>query len=130
LEGWGKADSLEGGRILPISMSTPISRNGKRPANDQQGWWMLVFESLSAGVIAVFAALVVVLLLVGIYSYFIWSFTHWDLANLKLDDGPWWEYALGLIFVTGSAVGFWCFSGAAFREKAAQRRRGALRSSR
>jgi len=83
---------------------------------------MLIFESLSAGGIAVFAALMGVLVLVGIYSYFVWSFTHWDLTDLKLDDGPWWKYALGLIFAAGSAAGFWCFSGAAFREKAGQQR--------
>lgn len=82
---------------------------------------MLVFESLSAGGIAVFVTIVAVLVLVGIYSYFIWPFTYWDLGNLRLDSGPWWQYALGVIFVTGSAIGFWCFSGAAFRGKAGQR---------
>jgi hypothetical protein len=82
---------------------------------------MLVFESLSAGGIAVFGALFTVLLLVGIYSYFVWPFTHWDLANLQLENGSWWKYALGIIFAAGSAMGFWCFSGAAFREKAGTR---------
>jgi len=83
---------------------------------------MLVFESLSAGGIAVFAAMTAVLILVGIYSYFIWSFTHWDLANVSLENDAWWEYGLGIIFAAGSAAGFWCFSGAAFREKGSQRR--------
>jgi hypothetical protein len=81
---------------------------------------MLIFESLSVGGVAVFMTLAAVLLGVGIYSYFVWSFTHWDLGNLNLDSGPWWEYALGVIFSAGSAVGFWCFSGAAFRGKAGQ----------
>ncbi len=80
---------------------------------------MLVFESLSAGAVAVFLALMAVLILVGIYSYFIWSFTHWNLTDVE--NGSWWKYALLLIFVAGSAAGLWCFSGAAFRGKAGQR---------
>jgi hypothetical protein len=80
---------------------------------------MLVFESLSAGAVAVFLALMAVLILVGIYSYFIWSFTHWDLDSVG--NSSWWKYALLLIFVAGSAAGFWCFSGAAFRGKAGRR---------
>src|ERR1019366_2447564 len=107
-------------------MPRAIPRNGKRPASDQQGLGMLVFESLSAGGIAVFVALVAVLVLVGIYSYFIWPFTYWDLANLKLENGSWWEYALGLIFAAGSAAGFWCFSGAAWRETAGTRRHNSI----
>jgi len=48
------------GRIVPKT----VPRNGKRPANDQ-GLGMLVFESLSAGGIAVFVTLTAVLVLVG-----------------------------------------------------------------
>jgi ABC-type Fe3+ transport system permease subunit len=92
----------------------------KHSASDRQGFGMLVFESLSVGGIAVFVALVAVLVLVGIYSYFVWPFTYWDLSSLKLENGAWWEYALGTVFAAGSAVGFWCFSGAAFRSKASQ----------
>jgi hypothetical protein len=104
-------------------MSPATARNGKGPASDQQGLGMLLFESLSAGGIAVFVALTAVLVLVGIYSYFVWPFTHWDLSTLKLENGSWWEYALGLIFAAGSAFGFWCFSGAAFRRNTGQRGR-------
>ena len=85
---------------------------------------MLVFESLSAGGGAVFLALTVVLILVGIYSYFIWPFTYWDLGSVE--NGSWWEYALGLIFAAGSAAGFWCFSGAAWRETAGIRRHNSI----
>jgi hypothetical protein len=98
-------------------MPSTVSRNRKRPASDQQGVAMLVFESLSAGGIAVFLALVTMLVLVGIYSYFVWPFTHWGLAQLQLADDTGWEYALAIIFAAGSAAGFWCFSGAAFRKK-------------
>lgn len=77
---------------------------------------MLIFESLSAGGIAVFMALTAVLVLVGIYSYFVWPFTHWNLAGVE--NGAWWQYALGAVFILGTALGFWCFSGAAFRRKA------------
>jgi hypothetical protein len=80
---------------------------------------MLVFESLSAGVIAVFITLVIVLVLVGIYTYFIWPFTYWNLSGVKI--GSWWEDALGLIFFAGSTLGFWLFSGAAFKKTRARR---------
>jgi hypothetical protein len=89
---------------------------------------MLLFESLSAGGVAVLVALITVLLLVGIYSYCVWPFTHWDLANI--DSGAfysWSKFLLIVIFAAGSAAGFWCFSGAAFREKTG-RRRSASRS--
>lgn len=103
-------------------MSNSKPRSANRPTGNKQGLGMLVFESLSAGGIAVFVALAGVLILVGTYSYFVWPFTHWDLANVKLGNGSWWEYALGLIFAAGSAIGFWCFSGAAWRGRAGQRR--------
>jgi flagellar basal body-associated protein FliL len=84
---------------------------------------MLIFESLSAGGIAVLIALAAVLVLAGIYGLVVWPFTNWDLAHVE--SGSWWEYALGLIFAAGATAGFWCFSGAAFREKATQQRANA-----
>lgn len=81
---------------------------------------MLIFESISAGGIAILLTLFAVLILVGIYSYFVWPFTHWDLNGLRIADGSWWVYALAIIFCAGSFAGFWCFSGAAFQKKTTQ----------
>jgi hypothetical protein len=105
----------------------PKAKTKKRPTSDEQGWGMLAFESLSAGGMAVFVTMAAVLVLVGIYTYFVWSFTHWDLADVNLERFiVWGDYALLLIFAAGSAAGFWCFSGAAFREKTGQRRTNAV----
>lgn len=60
-------------------------------------------------------------MLVGLYAYFVWPFTHWSMNHLLPGDNSWWEYVLAIIFCVGSVVGFWCFSGAAFREKATGR---------
>jgi hypothetical protein len=108
-------------------MPGPRPKPKKQPASDEQGLGMLFFESLSAGAMAVMAAMAATLVLVGIYGYFVWSFTHWDLAdvNLAMLDS-WGKYVLIGIFAGGSAAGFWCFSGAAFREKTGQRRSNAV----
>ena len=82
---------------------------------------MLIFESISAGGIAVFLVLVAVLVLAGVYGLVVWPLTHWDLA--QVDGGSWWKGALGLTFATGAIAGFWCFSGSAFRGKAGTQRR-------
>jgi len=86
---------------------------------------MLVFESVSAGGFAVFLVLAAVLVLVGFYTYLVWPFTKWDLADPSLDRLLLWsEYALILIFIAGAAAGFWCFSGEAFRQKSGRAGRG------
>jgi hypothetical protein len=83
-----------------------------------QHWSMLLFESFSAGVAAVFAGFTVVLVVVGIYVGLVWPLTFWDLANAGLEKyGDWLQTAMWSLFAGGSAAGFWCFSGAAFKEK-------------
>jgi hypothetical protein len=99
-------------------MRSASPRKRKRPASDEQDWGMLIFESLSAGGIAVFLAFVVVLVLAGVYGLVVWPLTHWDLAHVN--GGSWWKGALGLIFALGTIIGFWCFSGAAFKSRPGQ----------
>jgi uncharacterized membrane protein YsdA (DUF1294 family) len=97
-------------------------RGSKRSASDDQSWPMLIFESLSAGMIAVLLVLAAVLVLVGIYTGVVWPITKWDLALAHSAKYRLWaERTLWLIFAAGSGLGFWYFSGAAFREKPARR---------
>lgn len=105
-------------------MHRPAPKPRKRPASGQQDWGMLIFESLSAGGIAVLLAMAATLVLVGIYTYFVWTFTNWDLAGVKLEKFG--SYALLSIFALGTGAGFWCFSGAAFREKGSPRRQSSV----
>jgi hypothetical protein len=81
-----------------------------------QHWSMLVFESLSAGVMAVFVGFAAVLVVVGIYVLIVWPLTFWDLADPGLEKyASWIQTALWSVFAGGTAAGFWCFSGAAFK---------------
>jgi len=94
------------------------SRTSKRPAGDQQGWGMLVFESFSAGAVAVLVALVLALVLVGLYDYLVWPLTKWDMTEVNPETFfTWSKYGLEAIFAGGTAAGFWCFTGAAFRKR-------------
>jgi hypothetical protein len=77
---------------------------------------MLLFESLSAGVIAVAIGLAAVMLVVGVYVVIVWPLTFWDLAEIDADKySGWVNLVLWSIFGGGSLAGYWCFSGAAFK---------------
>ena len=79
---------------------------------------MLLFESLSAGIIAVSAGLAAVMIVVGVYVILVWPLTFWDLANLGLEQyASWTNTVLWSVFAGGSLAGYWCFSGAAFKPK-------------
>jgi hypothetical protein len=96
------------------------SRPGSgRPDPNDQHWSMLLFESLSAGIMAVAAGLAAVMIVVGVYVIVVWPLTFWDLASLGLEQyASWTNTVLWSIFAGGSAAGYWCFSGAAFKSKA------------
>jgi uncharacterized membrane protein len=79
---------------------------------------MLVFESFSAGVLAIFVGIVAVMTVVGLYVVVVWPLTFWDLASLGLEKyGSWINTVLWSVFAGGSLAGYWCFSGAAFKAK-------------
>jgi hypothetical protein len=91
--------------------------SGRSDPTDQH-WSMLLFESLSAGIMAVTVGLVAVMLVVGVYVIIVWPLTFWDLANLGLDQyAGWTNIVLWSVFAGGSLGGYWCFSGAAFKAK-------------
>jgi hypothetical protein len=90
------------------------------PGNDgtEQHWGMLVFESLSAGVMALLVLMMAVMVLVGVYVIIVWPLTSWDLSHTGLEKySSWANTALWSVFAGGSLAGLWCFSGAAFKEK-------------
>ena len=95
--------------------------SGRSDPTDQH-WSMLLFESLSAGIMAVTVGLVAVMLVVGVYVIIVWPLTFWDLANLGLDQyAGWTNIVLWSVFAGGSLGGYWCFSGAAFKPKSKAR---------
>jgi hypothetical protein len=90
----------------------------RRLDQTDQHWSMLMFESLSAGVMAVAAGLAAVLTVVSVYVVIVWPLTFWDLANLGLEKyGSWTDTVLWSVFAGGSLAGYWCFSGAAFKDR-------------
>ena len=66
-----------------VQRSRPTS--GRQADPTDQFWGMLLFESLSAGVMALFVGFVAVLAVVGIYVIIVWPLTFWDLGNLGLE---------------------------------------------
>jgi hypothetical protein len=79
---------------------------------------MLLFESLSAGVLTVAAGLAAVMAVLGVYLIIVWPLTFWDLSSLGLEQyAGWTDTVLWSVFAGGSLAGFWCFSGAAFKPK-------------
>ncbi len=79
---------------------------------------MLVFESLSGGVLAIFVVFALVLVVTGVYLIAVWPLTFWDLANLGLEQvGPWIDTILWSLFAGGTLAGYYVFSGAAFKPK-------------
>jgi hypothetical protein len=92
---------------------------------------MLLFESISAGVIAVAVGLAAVMAVVGIYVLVVWPLTFWDLANLGLEQySSWTETILWSVFAGGSLAGYWCFSGSAFQAGAKRKPGSAVRDLR
>src|SRR5271154_1227878 len=91
-------------------MSPLVQRS--RPQNSQsnstdQHWSMLLFESLSAGVGAVFLGFTFALVVVGIYVIIVWPLTFWDLANYGLEKyAGWVQTAIWSLFAGGTAAGF------------------------
>ena len=102
--------------MSPLVRRTRAS--GRSDSSDQH-WSMLLFESLSAGIVAVVVGLSAVLILVGLYVIIVWPLTFWDLANLGLERySSWVNIVLWSVFAGGSLGGYWCFSGIAFKGKA------------
>lgn len=83
-----------------------------------QHWGMLLFESMSAGVLAIFVGFVAVLVVVSVYVILVWPITFWDLANLGLERfEAWVRPCLWLVFCAGSVGGYFCFSGTIFKRQ-------------
>lgn len=102
-------------------MSPLIQRSrsvSARPNPTDQHWSMLLFESMSAGVFAIFVGFVALLSVVGVYVIIVWPLTFWDLANLGIEKlFPWVNTVLWSVFAGGTLAGYWCFSGHAFKAK-------------
>jgi hypothetical protein len=91
--------------------------------NTEQHLGMLVFESLSAGVMALLMLMMALIILVGVYVIIVWPLTLWDLSHTGLEKySSCANTALWSVFAGGSLAGFWCFSGAAFKDKKKRKR--------
>lgn len=92
---------------------------------------MLLFESCSAGVFAIGVGITAVLAVVSLYAVVVWPLTLWDLANLGLEKyGAYSETALWSVFAGGTLAGYWCFSGAAFRNRSKTALKTPIRANR
>ena len=104
-------------------MSPVIERKPSQTPSTDQSWGMLLFESLSAGAMAVLVGLLAVIAVVGVYVTLVWPLTFWDLADSGLEKyGSWATTVVWSVFIGGTLAGFWCFSGAAFKTKSPPKR--------
>jgi hypothetical protein len=79
---------------------------------------MLVFETLSAGVMAIAVGLAAVLLRVGVCAVLVWPLTFMDLAHVGAEEShSWFRTILWSVFAGGSLAGYRRFSGAAFKDR-------------
>ena len=111
--------------MSPLVSQKRVSVSAPRTDAARQSWAMLLFESLSAGVMAIFVGFGALSLVVGVYVIIVWPLTFWDLASLHLERFSSLVHpALGMVFGLGTLTGFLCFSGAAFgvKQKVARRR--------
>jgi len=96
---------------------SPLVQRPRIPSSEQH-WSMLLFESLSAGAMAIGAGLAAVLLAVSIYAVLVWPLTSLDLGNVSAEQfDSWAKTVLWSVFAGGSLAGYWCFSGAAFKDR-------------
>lgn len=103
----------------------------KQPVSSDQHWSMLLFESCSAGALALGVGIASVMLVVSLYAVFIWPLTFWDLADVGLEKyADYGETALWSVFAGGTLAGYWCFSGEAFKNRSKNTAKPAVRPTR
>lgn len=120
---------VSSGTRTPIARGTSVTGSaariapGKAPTSQPSTsgidhWSIVLFYSMGIGVMAVSILLFLVLMAVWLYGQFVWTFTRWDLANVRLTPYKLLAYLiLGATFAAGTGVGLWCFSGAAWRQR-------------
>jgi hypothetical protein len=83
-------------------------------------WTYVLFYSMGVGTLAVGALLFTVLVFVWFYGQFVWAFTHWDLANVRLTPFKSLAYlVIAGTFLGGTCAGLWVFSGAIWKNQQA-----------
>jgi hypothetical protein len=108
---------------FPYENMSPLvqrQRSGRSEPTDQH-WSMLLFESCSAGVAALFVGGLAVLAVVGLYTLLIWPLTMWDIRVPTEQYESWASTVLWSIFAGGTLAGFCCFSGWAYKGKSKPR---------
>jgi hypothetical protein len=101
-----------------------------RPDPADQHWSMLLFQSCSAGVAAIFVGILAVLAMVGVYLIIVWPLTFWDIHVSAQAYESWASTVLWSVFGGGTLAGYWCFSGRAFRGKSKSRTQAVTAKSR
>jgi hypothetical protein len=72
---------------------------------------------MGVGAVAVAVLCLLVLAAVWVYGQFIWTFTHWDLTDVRPHAfKPFADFLVFGTFLAGTCAGLWCFSGAAWSE--------------
>jgi hypothetical protein len=115
----------------PVASGAPPSsqRLAQPPSSGAIDHWSYVlFYSMGIGTLAVGALIFTVLVAVWLYGQFVWTFTQWDLADVRLTPFKSLAYlVIGTTFLAGTGAGLWIFSGAAWKNQNTTRTRRSRR---
>jgi hypothetical protein len=83
---------------------------------------MVLFYATGVGVLALVVLFFATLILIALYGQFIWTFTQWDLSDVRSAVvKPWAHFTLAMVFVGGTLVGLWFFGGYAWKNLGGRR---------
>ena len=116
----------------PVASGAPPSASQSPSQPPSSGaidhWSYVLFYSMGIGTLAVGALIFTVLVAVWLYGQFVWTFTQWDLADVRLTPFKSLAYlVIGTTFLAGTCAGLWIFSGAAWKNQNTTRTRRSRR---
>jgi hypothetical protein len=121
----GNRSVLPAARTQPgTARKAPVSTSPAKPGGAVDHWTFVLVYSLGIGSLAVVALLIGALIVVWLYSQFVWTLTQWDLSQVPVR--PFRAFAMFVmlgVFVTGTCAGLWCFSGIAWSKPENKRAR-------
>jgi hypothetical protein len=107
-------------RVRPLASGAPPRTSQPPNSGAVDHWSYVLLYSMGIGTVAVGALLFTVLMAVWLYGQFVWTFTHWDLAEVRLTPFKSLAYlVIAGTFVAGTCAGLWIFSGAAWKNQGA-----------
>jgi putative flippase GtrA len=108
--------------VVPAARTQPVAGRKASPGSPTaksggaiDHWSLVLVYSMGIGTLAVVVLAIVALIVVWFYGQFIWTFTQWDLSEVPVRPfRAFAEFLILGVFLAGTCVGLWCFSGIAW----------------